>query len=110
MDIGLQRNMIVTIEPGYYEDGHFGIRIENCVLIVAAETKFKHAGSEFVRFEPLTYVPIQRQLIDVSLLSADEIQWINDYHARCVSVVGDELKRQNKADIYNWLIEQTKPI
>ena len=111
VEIGLKENMIVTIEPGYYEDENFGIRIENCVLIVKADTKYEYSkGVVFNKFEPLTYVPIQKELIDKSLLNEMEIQWINDYHQKCLSIVGQELKNANKLDVYDWLLFQTKPL
>ena len=111
VEIGLKENMIVTIEPGYYEDGNFGIRIENCVLIVKANTKFKYSNSvDFVKFEPLTYVPIQKELLEKSLLNEQEIKWINDYHQKCLEIVGEELKKANKIEVLEWLSEQTKQL
>lgn len=108
VELGIQENMIITIEPGYYENEKFGIRIENCELTLKANTKYKFA--EFVKFEPLTYVPIQIDLIEKSLLNSEELQWLNDYHCKCAQVVGDKLKELNKIDVYEWLVEQTKPI
>lgn len=111
IELGLQENMIVTIEPGYYENDKFGIRIENCVLAVKAATKYKYASNvDFLTFEPLTYVPIQRELIDKSLLDADELNWLNSYHAKCTELIGPELKKAGQNDVYEWLLEQTKPI
>jgi Xaa-Pro aminopeptidase len=110
-DIGVCENMIITIEPGFYEDQNFGIRIENCELVVEANTKFKNFNAKpFLTFEPLTYVPIQRELIDKSLLDASEIEWINSYHKKCLDLTGARLKEQNKTDVYNWLIENTKEL
>lgn len=111
IELGLQENMIVTIEPGYYENDKFGIRIENCVLAMKAATKYKYASNvDFLTFEPLTYVPIQRELIDKSLLDADELNWLNSYHAKCAELIGAELKKAGQNDVYEWLLEQTKPI
>ena len=107
-EIGFSENMIVTIEPGYYEDGKFGIRIENCVRVVTADTPY--SNGKYLRFEPLTYVPIQREFVEKSLLSDEELKWLNDYHAKCCSLVGDELKKQGKLHVYEWLIQQTKPL
>lgn len=100
--------MIVTIEPGYYEDNNFGIRIENCVLTTKKSTKYQHLNINFCQFEPLTYVPIQKELIDKNLLSQDELEWLNDYHEKCLNYIGPLLKERNKNDVYDWLIEQTK--
>lgn len=106
---GIQENMILTIEPGYYEDGKFGIRIENCYRTCLAETKYGKPGS-WLNFDSLTLVPIQLELIDKSLLTQEEIKWLNDYHERVFREVGQELHKIDKMDVYEWLKEQTKAI
>jgi hypothetical protein len=60
-------------EPGYYEDGKFGIRIESLCLVVKTDTKFNFNNKGFLTFEPITLVPIQSKLIDASLLSESEV-------------------------------------
>lgn len=109
VDIGVEENMIITIEPGYYKDGQFGIRIENCNLVVAANTKNK-SPTNFVCFEPLTLVPLQRELIDLDLLNEEERAWIDKYHLRCAEIIGKELLAKNNLDTHDWLLEQTKPL
>jgi Xaa-Pro aminopeptidase len=76
----LRRGMILSNEPGYYKTDAFGIRIENLELVVAAEV----AGAEkpLNAFETLTLAPIDRRLIDLTMLSVDERDWLNAYHAR----------------------------
>ncbi len=103
--------MILTNEPGYYEDGQFGIRIENCMLVIKADTKYRYSSAvDFLKFEPLTLVPIQKEFIDVSLLSIDELNWLNEYHQRCAQIIGNELKELNKLDVLEWLLDQTRPL
>lgn len=103
--------MIITIEPGYYEDGNFGIRIENCNLVVHANTNNLYAANvNFLKFEPLTFVPIQREFIDVNILTQEETNWLNSYHKRCADIIGSELMKANKTEVYKWLMEQTKPL
>lgn len=109
-DIGIQQNMIITIEPGYYEDNKFGIRIENCQQTVEAKTKYNHDNRKFITFQPLTYVPLQRELINKDLLEANEIEWINNYHNKCLQYVGEILKQMNKKNVYDWLVDMTKPL
>lgn len=87
MEVG----MTVTIEPGYYEDGSFGIRIENDMIVVEKETPHQFGDVKYLGFESLTLVPIQTKLVDASLLSDSELSWLNDYNARCYSVVGPTL-------------------
>jgi len=60
-------------EPGYYEDGKFGIRIEDIVLVVPTETKYKFGNHKFLGFQTVSLVPIQTKLLDSSLLTADEV-------------------------------------
>lgn len=74
----MEKGMITSIEPGIYRPGQWGIRIENLVLNVPAETT---AFGEFLRFETLTLCPIDTRCLDLAILRADERQWINDYHA-----------------------------
>ncbi len=73
-DTPLQTGMIISNEPGYYRTGHYGIRLENLVEVVAAET------TGFMRFNTLTCAPFDRRLVLKELLTADETQWWNDYH------------------------------
>ncbi|KAJ1608922.1 aminopeptidase [Cryptosporidium canis] len=82
-DLGLAKGAVVSIEPGYYKEGEYGIRIENLVEIIEAETvnEYKHQ-STFLKFMPLTFVPIQKEMIDISILSDDELDWLNWYHSR----------------------------
>jgi len=70
--ISFREGMIVSNEPGYYENGKFGIRIENLVRV----KKGKHGNS----FENLTMAPIDKSLIDKNILKKNEINWLNDYH------------------------------
>ncbi|KAL3865143.1 hypothetical protein ACJMK2_006764 [Sinanodonta woodiana] len=109
-EVPLQEGMIVTDEPGYYEDGKFGVRIENCVLVIKAETKFNFKDKGFLTFEPITLVPIQTKMINPSLLTQKEIDWVNDYHAKCRDIVGAELKLQDKQEALEWLLRETEPI
>ncbi|GFO35709.1 Xaa-pro aminopeptidase 1 [Plakobranchus ocellatus] len=109
-EIGLEENMVVTDEPGYYEDGKFGIRIENCVKVVKAKTKHNFGGKGYLTFEPITIVPLQRKMIDASMLTEKEVNWLNNYHAKVRELVGQELLKQGKKNVYQWLLRQTEPI
>jgi len=100
----LKRGMILSNEPGYYKTDGFGIRIENLELVIAAEV----AGAEksMNAFETLTLAPIDRRLIDVSMLSDAEREWLNAYHARVRSEVRPSLGETDKL----WLDIATAPL
>jgi Xaa-Pro aminopeptidase len=97
----LRRGMILSNEPGYYKTDAYGIRIENLELVVAAEV----AGAEkpVNAFETLTLAPIDRRLIDLNMLGRDELNWLNDYHARVRHEVRPQLDEPTRA----WLDQAT---
>ncbi len=74
----LQPGMIISNEPGYYVEGEYGIRIENLVLV--SQLQDIGGNIEVHTFENLTWAPIDKHLIDKSLLTSSEINWLNDYH------------------------------
>ena len=83
-DPGLQPGMVLSDEPGYYEDGNFGIRIETLVKVIKAETRFTMPSkSEFVTFAPVTVAPIQTKMIMPELMTRTELDWLNNYHQLC---------------------------
>ncbi|GFT80985.1 xaa-Pro aminopeptidase 1 [Nephila pilipes] len=109
-DPGLQAGMILSIEPGYYEDGKFGIRLENLALVKEIKTTYNFRDTGFLTFEPLTLVPFQTRLIDPSLLNDKEIKWLNEYHVACREVVGKILEEQGKTEALQWLFKETQPL
>ncbi|MCU0947233.1 MAG: aminopeptidase P family protein [Porphyrobacter sp.] len=100
----LHAGMILSNEPGYYKQGAYGIRIENLVLVEEREI----AGQEgrWLGFETLTFAPIDRTLIEKSLLTADEIAWLDGYHARVRERLSPLLTGEDLA----WLERQTAPL
>ena len=93
----LLAGMILSNEPGYYKVGHFGIRTENLVLV--EEREIAGAEGRYFGFETLTYAPIDRALVETSLLTRDELRWWDDYHAKVLAIVGPQLDGDAKA----WL-------
>lgn len=100
----LHAGMILSNEPGYYKPGAFGIRIENLVLV--EEREIPGAEGRWLGFETLTFVPLDRKLIDTSLLTADEIRWVDEYHAKVREVIGLRLSGDDLA----WLERETAPL
>jgi len=103
--VALRPGMIISNEPGYYKAGAYGIRIENLVAVVAW-TSGKGAEQEMLAFETLTLAPIDRALIEPRLMSADEIAWLDAYHAR----VSAELTPLVDAETAAWLATATAPL
>jgi Xaa-Pro aminopeptidase len=89
--------MILSNEPGYYLPGHYGIRMENLLLVQPAD--IPGAKRSFLRFETLTLAPFDRTLLDASLLDAWELDWLNAYHARVLREVGPNMEQNARA----WL-------
>ncbi|XP_028406917.1 xaa-Pro aminopeptidase 1-like [Dendronephthya gigantea] len=106
----LEIGFVLSDEPGYYEDGNFGIRLETAVVVVNASTPNRFNDVDYYTFEPICYFPIQRKLIDETIMSDRQIKWLNDYHEKTAKLVGKELQNQKKTKQYNWLMKQTKPI
>ncbi|KAM7469386.1 hypothetical protein LguiA_007569 [Lonicera macranthoides] len=102
----LLKGMVVSNEPGYYEDHAFGIRIENLLYVKEVDTPNRFGGIRYIGFEKLTFVPIQAKLVDLDLLSVAEVDWLNDYHSQVwkkVSPLLDGSARQ-------WLWNNTQPL
>ena len=103
-DQELMAGMILSNEPGYYKPGEFGIRIENLVLVEKRE--IAGGEGEWLGFETLTLVPIDKTLVDRALLSDAEIAWWNAYHARVREVLAPQLEGAALA----WLKEACAPL
>ena len=97
----LKRGMILSNEPGYYKTDAYGIRIENLELVVAKE--IADSTKPMNGFEALTLAPIDRRLIDVAMLSADERAWLDAYHARVKAAVRGALDEADQ----RWLDQAT---
>ena len=80
-DVPFEAGMILSNEPGYYREGAFGIRIENLIVVQPAGALEGADDRAMLDFETLTFVPIERRLIEVSMLSAEERDWVDAYHA-----------------------------
>mmetsp|Transcript_18316 Transcript_18316/g.30957 ORF Transcript_18316/g.30957 Transcript_18316/m.30957 type:complete len:770 (-) Transcript_18316:39-2348(-) len=123
----LKAGMVTSNEPGYYEDGNFGIRIENLLEIVEisssddatngeangeepANKKQKVAaeGKKFLKFGKLTLIPIQKNLIKVEIMTEDELNWLDSYHQEVLQKVKPLLEEGTPA--MEWLVKSCEPI
>ncbi|KAM9326274.1 uncharacterized protein PAF06_002460 [Gastrophryne carolinensis] len=109
-NVVMTKGMFTSIEPGYYHDGQFGIRIEDIVLVVEADTKHVFGGEKYLTFETVTLVPYDRNLINIGLMSDVQIQYVNDYYEKIRRVMLPELQRQNLQEEYKWLQRNTEPL
>ncbi|HEX7383851.1 MAG TPA: aminopeptidase P family protein [Burkholderiaceae bacterium] len=102
--MAMEPGMITSIEPGLYRPGQWGVRIENLVLAVPAPLD---AGfGEFLEFETLTLCPIDLRCIDLALLRADEVDWLNGYHA----TVRERLAPLVDGAARDWLLARTQAV
>jgi len=102
--MAMQPGMITSIEPGVYRPGRWGVRIENLVLNVPAACTEEFG--DYLEFETLTLCPIDTRCIERSLLRADEIDWLNRYHA----TVRERLLPLVDGAARDWLMARTEPI
>ena len=104
--MAMQPGMITSIEPGVYRPGQWGVRIENLVLNVEQPTPEGGRFGAMLAFETLTLCPIDTDPIDRSLMRADEIDWLNQYHA----TVGERLLPRVSGAAREWLLRRTEAI
>lgn len=100
-NIALQLGMVLSIEPGYYEQGKYGIRVENLYVVAQSEL-----NENFLKFSPLTLAHIETEQIDCKLLTPNEITWLNQYH----SLVIQKLSPLLSPEEIKWLTNKAKPL
>lgn len=107
-EVALAAGNVISNEPGYYEDGRFGIRIENIVMVKEVKTKHSFGDKPFLGFEHVTMVPYCRKLIDVELLTPAEKTWLNSYNQEVL----DKTRGYFKDDTLTmaWLLRETQRI
>ena len=118
----LKKGMVTSNEPGFYDDGNFGIRIENLLEIVdvAASTeeingeglppskKQKKEAKTFLKFAHLTQIPIQKNLINLAIMTAAELDWLDAYHDEVLQKVAPLLEEGSPA--MKWLVRSCEKI
>ncbi|MCY6369579.1 aminopeptidase P family protein [Clostridium ganghwense] len=102
-DTKLEKGMIITNEPGIYKEGKHGIRTENVLLVVEDEqTEF----GQFMRFEGISYCPIDLEGIDIDMLNDKEKTWLNEYHKKIYNLLSTYLNEDER----KWLKRKTREI
>lgn len=108
-EVGFHSGMTISNEPGYYETGSFGIRIENIYVSQDASTPHRFGGKKYLGFESVTLVPIKTDIVDITLLDDWEIKWLNEYHAN-VRAELLPLMEEYFPESAHFLISNTEPI
>ncbi len=103
--VALKPGMVLSNEPGYYKAGEYGIRIENLEIVVS-RPDLDNDGREMMGFETLTFVPYEKRLIELGLLTSGEIEAIDRYHQE----VWDKVSPGVNGDDLEWLKVQTQPL
>ncbi len=99
----IESGMVVTNEPGVYIEGSHGIRIENVMI---ARNDVKNGDGQFMNFETLTYAPIDLEAIDASAMTAETLEFLNEYHEQVYNLIGPHLTEEEQA----WLKEATRKL
>ncbi|MBL9029916.1 MAG: aminopeptidase P family protein [Caedimonas sp.] len=102
--VPLQPGMIVSNEPGYYKPDHYGIRLESLLVVMAVD--LPGAEHPMLGFETLTLAPVDLALIERSLMTPSEIEWLNAYHQRVFASLAPLIEPETK----RWLYEVTRPL
>lgn len=108
-EAGFAVGMTTSNEPGYYESGAFGIRIENVCITVEADTPHNFNGRRYCKFETVTMTPIKTDLMDLSMLDDDEIRWVDDYHAEVRHKLLPGM-REHFPEAVDYLLAETEPL
>jgi Xaa-Pro aminopeptidase len=101
--------MTTSNEPGYYEDGNFGIRIENLCITEEKATQHRFLGQRFVGFDTVTMSPIATNLVDKQQLTQREVAWLNAYHAKVRALLTPYIA-DTFPESMDYLLERTEPI
>lgn len=102
-NVRLEKGMVVTIEPGVYRAGKYGIRIENVAVVVE---DIETDSGQFMKFETISYCPIDLEAVDVEMLTDKERKWLNDYHKEVYEKLSPFLNEEEK----EWLKKETRSI
>jgi Xaa-Pro aminopeptidase len=106
-EVALAAGNVLSIEPGFYEDGSYGIRIENLALVREVKTEHSFGDKPFLGFEHVTMVPYCRKLIDEGLLTAEEREWLNQSNKEIREKMAERLEGDGLAQA--WLERETQP-
>lgn len=99
-----------SLEPGFYKDGAWGIRIESLIICKKVKTRHNFGDKTYLGFERLSMCPMQLKLIDASLLNPAEVEWINVYHEEVLQKVGPVLEKLGDQKALQWLKKECQKL
>lgn len=108
-EAGFAVGMTISNEPGYYEDGAFGVRIENVCVTKVVDTQNNFNNKRYLGFENVTMVPMKKDLINVSMLTELELRWLNDYHQVVRQALLSQMQ-QTFPETVDYLMQETEPL
>lgn len=106
----LHKDYFITVGPSQTKPGVFGIHLENVLQVVQKTPKISARSDGYFQFKETTLLPFETKLIEPSLLTVEQVDYINQYHAKVLQEVGAELKRQSHMKGFYWLMQKTKTI
>ncbi|XP_021345160.1 probable Xaa-Pro aminopeptidase P isoform X1 [Mizuhopecten yessoensis] len=111
-EIPLEENMFLTCEPGFYQVGKIGVRLENVNRVKSVQgLKFQSTTQcQFLGLEPITLIPFEPNLIIYDMLSLPQLEWLNAYHQTVLEKVVPVLKEFKDEDAIKWVLERTKTV
>ncbi len=101
--------MTISNEPGYYQDGEFGIRIETVCIAVPVQTAHNFNGKQYLGFETVTMTPMKTDLLNLDMLTDAEVDWLNAYHATVREKLTEGVK-EKFPEALDYLIKETEPV
>ena len=106
-EVPLSVGNVISNEPGYYEDGNFGIRIENIIMVKEVKTKHRFGDKPYLGFEHVTMVPMCRKLVESMMLNDKERDWLNAYHREVLEKTAPFFKDDERSR--TWLERECAP-
>jgi Xaa-Pro aminopeptidase len=108
-EVALSAGNVISDEPGYYQDGDFGIRIENIIMCKEVKTTHGFGGKPWLGFECVTMTPLCRKLVDETLLTAQEIKWVDNYHKMVLEKTKSYFEGRDEKTL-KWLERECQPL
>ena len=108
-EVGFQKGMLTSNEPGYYEEGNFGCRIEDILITIDGNTPSRFGNKDYCAFQTATMVPKTTKLVDLNLIDDGELKFLNDYNMQVRNCLLKEMEA-SFPDSVEYLMKETEPL